>query len=244
MAYISPEDQPAVVRDMARAIVRGFSPLALILFGSRARGDADEFSDVDFVAVIDTERDPGEVEREILRAVERFGILTHVFVRTPRDYQREARVPGAMMWPAEREGVALHEWPGWRERFPAAVNPRADLLGVLDREYRAKARDYLDRARSMLALGALLRCRDACRFAAIAALKGLHAVHGVHPPRDVDLDFQFRRAASLEPGLAGLRALADSLDGPPPQDETEARALLDASRDLVDAALDLYPLES
>ncbi len=244
MKYISPEDQPAVVRDMARVIVRGFSPLALILFGSRARGDADEFSDADFVVVTDRAEDPAAVEREILRAVARFGMQTHVFVRSPDAFQREALVPGAMMWPAAREGVLLHEWPGWRERHPVDPDPAADLARVLDREYRAKALDYLDRARSQLALGALMRCRDLCLFAAIAALKGLHAVHGAHPPRDVDLAFQFRRAATLVPELAPLRAGAEALHDAAPQTEPEARAALDTATALVRAALDLYPLEN
>lgn len=240
MSYVPEEDQAAVVEEMARVLVRGFSPLMLMLFGSRARGDHDEYSDVDFVAVVDAP-DVARVEDDMRRAVARFGMDVHIMARGPREFLAESRVPGALMYPAAREGRVLHEWPGWRERFPVAETPERTLSAVLEREYRARVRDYLRAARSHLSLGSWMRCRDNCRYAAVVAMKGLACARGAHPPRDVDVAFQFRAARALHPELDELSADADALHRAEPADAAATQAVLDTARRIVRRALALYP---
>lgn len=239
MAYVPFKQHEAVIGEMARALVRGFSPLALILFGSQGRGDADEFSDVDFVAVVDT-ADPEEVERDMRRELARFELDTHLFVRTPQAFLREGRIPGASVYPAAKEGRYLHEWPNWRSRFAVDTPEEEDRMDIMRREYAQRAQKYLDDAVYSLKTGAYLRCRDLCRYAAVVALKGLHVRQGAHPPRDIDISFQFAQARSFEPGLKELAKQATALDSAAPGSLYEAQEVLALAEHCVASVLDLY----
>jgi len=243
MTVFSAEAHPAVIEDMARTLVGRFAPKALILFGSQARGDADEFSDVDFVAVVDTDRPTDDVQRDMLDALARFGLPAHVFVRTPDEYLRQSRIPGAMVYPAEREGRILHEWPGWRESRSAGHDLALERTRILADEYAARAEFYLAEAARRLEDGAWLACRDRCRYAAVKALQGLHVLHGAHPPRDIDVAFQFSAARAVEPGAAPWRETALDLAQARPESRDEAAGLLERATDMVRSLLNLYGLE-
>lgn len=234
---------PELIDEMARTIVGRFTPKALILFGSQARGDADEFSDVDFVAVVDTPRPADDVERDIAEALARYGKDVHVFVRTPEDYLRQCRIPGAMIYPAEREGRVLHEWPGWRETAAVHTDGERDRAHVLAEEYAARARRYLDDAARYLDNGGWMACRDRCLYAAVKALQGLHVMHGAHPPRDIDVAFQFRAARALAPEVGPWRELVMELALARPESRESAAGLLDKCLNMVRAILALYNLE-
>ncbi|BBD07085.1 nucleotidyltransferase domain-containing protein [Desulfovibrio ferrophilus] len=243
MTYLSAEDHPEIIDDMARAIVGGFAPKALILFGSQARGDADEFSDVDFVAVVDSGQPSDDVQRDILRALSRFPLDVHVFVRTPEEYLRQSRIPGAMVYPAEREGKFLHEWPGWRERSAVDTDAERDRQVVLRNEYCTSALDYLEEAEKRLGSESWLACRDRCRYAVVKALQGLHVRAGTHPPRDIDVAFQFRAARTLTPEVADWRETAMDLHLAVPESLESAAGLLKRTTAMVQAIIELYALE-
>jgi predicted nucleotidyltransferase len=51
MATADTRSVDEIVEEMTRRVVARFDPLQVILFGSRARGDADEDSDVDLLVV-------------------------------------------------------------------------------------------------------------------------------------------------------------------------------------------------
>ncbi len=98
-----------VIRRMARRIARRFKPEHIILFGSRARGDARPDSDVDFLVVM-----PAKSKREKqleIRLALHHGFATvpvDVIVVTPQEYETDARIPGTIVRPAVRDGKVLY----------------------------------------------------------------------------------------------------------------------------------------
>ena len=93
-------------------IVKHFHPQRVILFGSQARGDATESSDLDLCVVMDTQGKPSqEIARQIEQAIAplaptilwrdrplRVPIQVHVF--SPDEFE------GALLW-AQDTGVLL-----------------------------------------------------------------------------------------------------------------------------------------
>jgi len=61
------------INEIVGRIVKGYDPLAIILFGSQARGTPDEDSDVDLVVLKDDFRKPVERNREVRKLL--FGIM-------------------------------------------------------------------------------------------------------------------------------------------------------------------------
>ena len=99
--------------EMVRAIVDEVDPEQVILFGSRARGDARENSDVDLIVVeaepFGPERSRHEESVRLYRALARFRIPADVLVysREDVDYWRDSL--NHVLARALREGKVLHE---------------------------------------------------------------------------------------------------------------------------------------
>ncbi len=85
------------------------APAKVILFGSRARGDADEGSDFDFL-VIEHEVDDRLAEAvRLRRALRGFGVPVDVIVMDEALVQRRSKVRGTMVDRALREGRVVAE---------------------------------------------------------------------------------------------------------------------------------------
>jgi HEPN domain-containing protein/predicted nucleotidyltransferase len=105
-------------------IVERFQPLRIVLFGSRARGNAHAESDYDIMVEL-VEADDSRARRvEISNAVRPFvpGVDVNVFVRTPEWFQRDCDDPGTVDWDIAREGIVLY--PQLAQPLQAAA-PRA-----------------------------------------------------------------------------------------------------------------------
>ncbi|MBA3424615.1 MAG: nucleotidyltransferase domain-containing protein [Rubrobacter sp.] len=91
-------------------IVERFDPVRVILFGSRARGDAGPHSDVDLLVVmpdgIDDER---RVTVEIRRLLRDMPAAKDIVVTTPEEIERRGDLVGTVLRPALREGKILYE---------------------------------------------------------------------------------------------------------------------------------------
>lgn len=84
-------------------------PKLVILFGSRARGDAASDADVDLLVV---ERAVPDKYAEILRlrrAVGDIGASVDLLVCSEAEFKRRSRVPGTVLYWARREGKVLYE---------------------------------------------------------------------------------------------------------------------------------------
>lgn len=106
---LTAEEVQAKVDEMVRRIVERFQPEKVILFGSRARGDADPDSDVDLLVVMPF--DGRRLDRivEIRLALAHMGIAKDVFLVTPEEFEADKDLVGSLVYPAAHEGRVLHE---------------------------------------------------------------------------------------------------------------------------------------
>ena len=106
------ERQPRIRQELAR-IVDALRPLGaerIVLFGSHARGDFNEASDIDLLIVLDMERRRVERTEIVLEAIDsEFTVEPHVY--TPREFERLKAVHNPLVEAAEREGEVLYERP-------------------------------------------------------------------------------------------------------------------------------------
>jgi len=92
------------------ARVRGrFDPVRVLLFGSRARGNARADSDVDLLVVLPEVDDARRAAIEIRRALADFPVAKDVIVTTPEEIARRGDVVGSILRPALREGIVVYE---------------------------------------------------------------------------------------------------------------------------------------
>lgn len=119
--------ETAMLRPVVAAIVRVVHPLAVVLFGSRARGDQREASDVDLLIVVPE----GVTTRQVCATLDRHRALA----ATPHGIDLIAATPARLLaargdyssvlhW-AQEDGVVLYQAPSSPE--PAASQSRDRL---------------------------------------------------------------------------------------------------------------------
>ncbi len=104
---IAPWSDP-VLEDITRAIVDGFHPSRIVLFGSRARGDSRDDSDYDLMVELDSTRGALEVRREVDSALSSFRASVDVKIRRPGEFEQRRDDPGTIDYDIAREGLILH----------------------------------------------------------------------------------------------------------------------------------------
>lgn len=105
---MSPENDP-ILHEMVRRIVEGWHPERIILFGSRARGDAGPEGDYDLLVVMEHEGDVYRVEGDMYQAMVGVGKGVDLIVTTPDEYAWRHTVAGTIEREAARDGTVLHE---------------------------------------------------------------------------------------------------------------------------------------
>lgn len=98
----------AAIEQMVEIITAGWDPVQIILFGSRARGDHDEHSDVDLLVVLDEVEDGPRQRSEIQEALACTNTPRDVKLVTPEEVVRRATVAGTIERAAMVEGRTLH----------------------------------------------------------------------------------------------------------------------------------------
>ena len=105
----------ALLRRMTAAIVEAADPERVILFGSRARGDAKADSDIDLVVVqagpFGPDRDRGAEETRLWRALAKFHVQKDILVYSLDEAERWHGSVNHVLARALREGRVLYERP-------------------------------------------------------------------------------------------------------------------------------------
>lgn len=108
MASTAAAQLPAEWRDLIVRRLEPFSPLKIMVFGSRARGEAEGQSDVDLLVVVDAAENGRELEVEMLRALAEMPFAKDVVVATPALLERRGDAVGTIYRRALREGAVIY----------------------------------------------------------------------------------------------------------------------------------------
>jgi len=84
-------------------------PLRIILFGSHARGDADENSDLDFLVIEPKVTNKSQEMIRLRRALRPLRISADILVISEEEVNEWGHLPGTTLYWALREGKVLHE---------------------------------------------------------------------------------------------------------------------------------------
>ena len=109
MAY----DEEALLREMVDLIVREVEPEAIILFGSRARGDARPDSDVDLLVVEKEPFSPQRSRREettrLYMLLRKLDVSKDILLYSREEFDSRKDSLNHVVGRACREGRVLHE---------------------------------------------------------------------------------------------------------------------------------------
>lgn len=93
---------------MAARIAEQFHPEKIILFGSLARGEETEDSDVDLLVIVREVEDRRALRIAMRRALNGMGLPKDVVVLTTDEFETKRRIPGTIAYPADKEGRVLY----------------------------------------------------------------------------------------------------------------------------------------
>jgi predicted nucleotidyltransferase len=95
--------------EIVRRLVEAIDPDRIILFGSRARGDARPDSDVDLLIIKDTAEPVYRRAIPAYRALSGMGIPKDIIWRTPAEVEDWSQTPTYITTRALKEGKILYE---------------------------------------------------------------------------------------------------------------------------------------
>ena len=110
MQHIALESPPIDL--IIERITEAFHPRRIILFGSRARGESGQESDLDLMVEMETDLSP---PRRAIAIDALFGLrgwAMDVLVYTPREVEEQRRYRNSLLRVIEAEGRVLYEQPG------------------------------------------------------------------------------------------------------------------------------------
>ena len=91
------------------AILKPYAPERIILFGSRARGEADAYSDYDLMVIKRTDRPFLDRWRDMVPYLRQITRPADILVYTPEEFERMSET--GLGWVVRQEGVTLYEGP-------------------------------------------------------------------------------------------------------------------------------------
>jgi HEPN domain-containing protein/predicted nucleotidyltransferase len=219
-------------RDLIIRSLEPFSPLKIIVFGSRARGDAAGHSDVDLLVVLDAAENGRDLEVAMLRALAGMPFAKDVVVATPELLERRGDAVGTIYRRALREGTVIYGvderdadiWLRYAQEDLGAATLAAEGRGFAPRIACYRAQQAAEKA-----------------FKAVLVAQGIDPVvtHDLRVLRD--LVSPARSMTSVDVDLGALSQW--NIRGRYPGDwgeasQADAEAAVAAARSIVDAARD------
>ena len=199
----TPTDIDPAIGEMVEIIVQGWDPLQIVLFGSRARGDQHEASDVDLLVVFDQCEDRYRSSSAISAALRELGTPTDVIVTTPALFLKRAGLVGAVERKALIDGRVLYVRGGGDPVIEEALHLLQLALGDL------RGAEYLLASSSQEPRLACFHAQQAAEKALKAALElehndypRIHELEGLLPQLPItwpahDLKLSLERLSAL-----------------------------------------------
>jgi uncharacterized protein len=97
------------IDDLVQAIVSQFSPDRVILFGSRAYGTPQPWSDVDLLVVMDTPQGAGPAMQAVRNSLPRRPFSVDIVVRSQAEIDRRIALDDWFLEEITRKGQVLYE---------------------------------------------------------------------------------------------------------------------------------------
>ncbi|MBU0702300.1 MAG: nucleotidyltransferase domain-containing protein [Chloroflexi bacterium] len=98
-----------LIDEMVRRIVETSRPQKIIMFGSRARGEARPESDIDLLVIAESSKPRHQRAAPLYGAVSDILVAMDILVYTPGEVKEWSNVPQAFVTTAVREGQVLYE---------------------------------------------------------------------------------------------------------------------------------------
>ncbi len=103
-------DLPSLIPEIVNDLVRRFNPRYVVLFGSVARGDFNEYSDMDLIVIKDD--DDGKIFALSYIYTNNQGVKTDLWGTGETTYAASAHIPGSFCWYPALEGKVVYTRPG------------------------------------------------------------------------------------------------------------------------------------
>ena len=205
------DNQTYIVNRLKQYLIDHYNPDLIILYGSTARGDADEFSDIDMMVIMDTE-DYDNVAAEMLKSTDHIVQDKHIMLRSVDDYYDQRDIPGTMVYSALSEGMVLYQNLNFDADAAGVKSYKDRKRDIIQNEYLNQACEFLEQGETALKRKQIYRCRDFLKFAAIRAIKAALVFRDVHPPRSIDLMDLFDKAQELLQEIEKISPMIEELN--------------------------------
>jgi predicted nucleotidyltransferase len=98
-----------IIESITNRLVESFDPEKIILFGSVARGTADEHSDLDILVICPVSGSRRAMMVAMDRAMRGLNIARDIMVLSPQEFNDDRLIPGTVARSAWREGIKIYE---------------------------------------------------------------------------------------------------------------------------------------
>jgi HEPN domain-containing protein len=198
--------RPRIPRDLFDPVVDYFKPQRVILFGSRARGEATRDSDIDLLVVVDDDTPPEKLTSKAGYEAHRSRHAADVFPMRAEIFELDRNIVGTLAAEADADGIVLYGAP--KGASMKSADPRA-LWEAVEDWLEAAAEDRRVAA-TCLALDPPARGAAAfhCQLAVEKLLKGFLMLAGKRSGKTHSLAQLSAAAEASFPEISDLVAAA------------------------------------
>jgi len=98
-----------ILSEITKRLVNGFHPDKIILFGSQARGTADERSDVDILVICPVSGSRRSLILGMYDALDGMRLASDIIILTPEEFELDKNIPGTIARYVSLEGKILYK---------------------------------------------------------------------------------------------------------------------------------------